>query len=79
VGGSYMVDGVVTVRDLNRDFDWELPEDDAATIAGLVIHIARRIPDIGERFELEDFSFEVMRRLRNQITAVRIRPPKATN
>ncbi len=78
-GGSYMVDGVVTVRDLNRDFDWELPEDDAATIAGLVIHIARRIPDIGERFELEDFSFEVMRRLRNQITAVRIRPPKATN
>jgi Mg2+/Co2+ transporter CorB len=79
VGGSYMVDGVVTVRDLNRDFDWELPEDDAATIAGLVIHIARRIPDIGERFELEGFSFEVMRRLRNQITAVRIRPPKATN
>ncbi len=78
-GGSYMVDGVVTVRDLNRDFDWELPEDDAATIAGLVIHIARRIPDIGERFELEDFSFEVMRRLRNQITSVRIRPPKATN
>lgn len=78
-GGSYMVDGVVTVRDLNRDFDWELPEDDAATIAGLVIHIARRIPDIGERFEVEDFSFEVMRRLRNQITAVRIRPPKATN
>jgi Mg2+/Co2+ transporter CorB len=78
-GGSYMVDGVVTVRDLNRDFDWELPEDDAATIAGLVIHIARRIPNIGERFELEDFSFEVMRRLRNQITAVRIRPPKATN
>ncbi|MFP6707615.1 MAG: HlyC/CorC family transporter [Alphaproteobacteria bacterium] len=78
-GGSYMVDGVVTVRDLNRDFDWELPEDDAATIAGLVIHIARRIPDIGERFELEDFSFEVMRRLRNQITSVRIRPPKPTN
>jgi len=78
-GGSYMVDGAVTVRDLNRDFDWELPEDDAATIAGLVIHIARRIPDIGERFELESFSFEIMRRLRNQITAVRIRPPKATN
>ena len=62
--------------DLNRDFDWELPEDDAATIAGLVIHIARRIPDIGERFAWNDFSFEVMRRLRNQVTAVRIRPPR---
>lgn len=78
-GGSYMVEGVVTVRDLNRDFDWELPEDDAATIAGLVIHIARRIPDIGERFELNDFSFEVLRRLRNQVTAIRIRPPPFKN
>lgn len=78
-GGSYMVEGVVTVRDLNRDFDWELPEDDAATIAGLVINIARRIPDIGDRFELNDFSFEVLRRLRNQVTAVRIRPPPVKN
>jgi Mg2+/Co2+ transporter CorB len=78
-GGSYMIDGVVTVRDLNRDFDWELPEDDAATIAGLVIHVARRIPDVGERFELNGFTFEVMRRLRNQVTAVRIRPPRAGN
>ncbi len=75
--GSFMVDGVVTVRDLNRDFDWDLPEDDAATIAGLVIHLARHIPDVGERFSLDGFSFEVMRRLRNQVTAVRIRPPKA--
>ena len=75
-GGSYMIDGVVTVRDLNRDFDWELPEDEAATIAGLVIHLARRIPDVGEHFNLNGFTFEVMRRLRNQVTAVRIRPPR---
>jgi Mg2+/Co2+ transporter CorB len=76
-GGSFMIDGVVTVRDLNRDFDWDLPEDDAATIAGLVIHLARRIPDVGESFSLDGFTFEVMRRLRNQVTAVRIRPPGA--
>ncbi len=75
-GGSFMVDGVVTVRDLNRDFEWDLPEDDAATIAGLVIHLARHIPDVGERFSLDSFNFEVVRRLRNQVTAVRIRPPK---
>ena len=74
-GGSYIVDGVVTIRDLNRDFDWDLPEDDAATIAGLVIHTARHIPDVGEEFELDGFNFEVIRRLRNQVTAVRIRPP----
>jgi Mg2+/Co2+ transporter CorB len=77
VGGSYMIDGVVTVRDLNRDFDWELPEDDAATIAGLVIHLARKIPDVGESFNLSGFTFEVVRRLRNQVTAVRIRPPRS--
>ena len=56
-GGSYMIDGVVTVRDLNRDFEWELPEDDAATIAGLVIHLARRLPDVGERFTHNGFKF----------------------
>lgn len=78
-GGSFMIDGVVTVRDLNRDFDWELPEDDAATIAGLVIHLARKIPDVGERFNLNGFAFEVVRRLRNQVTAVRVRPPRAKN
>ncbi|MDA1100723.1 MAG: HlyC/CorC family transporter [Proteobacteria bacterium] len=76
-GGSYLIDGVVTVRDLNRDFDWELPEYDAATIAGLVIHLARKIPDVGERFDLNGFAFEVVRRLRNQVTAVRVRPPRA--
>ena len=78
-GGSYIVDGVVTVRDLNRDFDWNLPEEDAATIAGLVIHTAKHIPDIGEHFELNGFKFEVMRRIRNQVTAIRICPPVTEN
>lgn len=72
---SYIVDGVVTIRDLNRDFDWNLPEEDAATIAGLVIHTAKHIPDIGEIFELNGFKFEVVRRLRNQVTTIRICPP----
>ena len=76
---SYIVDGVVTIRDLNREFDWDLPEDDAATIAGLVIHTARHIPEIGERFELNGFKFEVLRRLRNQITTIRIYPPVSSD
>ncbi len=74
-GNSYIVDGVVTIRDLNRDFDWNLPEEDAATIAGLVIHAAKHIPEIGERFELNGFKFEVLRRLRNQVTKIRVHPP----
>ena len=77
-GNSFLIDGVVTVRDLNRDFEWELPEDDAATIAGLVIRLARRIPDVGERFSHDGFTFEVVRRMRNQVTAVRIKPPRET-
>ena len=78
-GNSYIVDGVVTIRDLNRDFDWTLPEDDAATIAGLVIHTAKHIPEIGDRFELNGFKFEVLRRQRNQVTTIRVYPPKTEN
>ena len=73
--GSYLVDGGVPVRDLNRDLDWNLPEDEATTIAGLVIAHAGAIPDAGQRFAFFGFTFEIMRRQRNQITALRIVPP----
>ncbi len=72
--GSLLVDGTVTVRDFNRFGDWDLPDEEAATIAGLVIHEARRIPEIGERFSFHGFSFEVLRRQRNQITALELVP-----
>jgi len=70
--GSLIVDGTVTLRDLNRFCDWDLPDEEAATIAGLVIHEARRIPDVGERFVFHGMRFEVMRRHRNQITTLKI-------
>jgi Mg2+/Co2+ transporter CorB len=73
--GSYLVDGTVPVRDLNRDLDWNLPEDEATTIAGLVIAHAGAIPDAGQRFAFFGYTFEIMRRQRNQITALRIVPP----
>jgi Mg2+/Co2+ transporter CorB len=73
--GSYMVDGHVTIRDLNREYDWHLPDAEAATIAGLVLHEARRIPEIGQIFTFHGFRFEILRRKRNQITALRIAPP----
>ena len=72
--GSVIVDGTVTLRDLNRYCDWNLPDDEAATIAGLVIHEARRIPEVGEHFSFHGFRFEVLRRQRNQITALSLRP-----
>jgi Mg2+/Co2+ transporter CorB len=74
--GSYLVNGDVTIRDLNRDFDWRLPDENAVTLAGLVLHESRMIPDIGQLFLFHGFRFEVLRRVRNQITLIRITPPK---
>ena len=73
--GRCVVAGTATVRDLNRAFDWELPEEDATTVAGLVINEAQVIPDVGQSFDFFGFRFEVLRRQRNQITALRITPP----
>ena len=74
--GSVLVDGTVTIRDLNRQFDWDLPDEEAATVAGLVIHEARVIPKAGQAFAFHGFTFEVLRRQHNQITALRVRPPQ---
>ncbi|MBV9695047.1 MAG: CBS domain-containing protein, partial [Alphaproteobacteria bacterium] len=76
--GSYLIDGKVPVRELNRELDWNLPDEEATTIAGLVIHEARTIPDVGQRFAFFGFKFEILRRQRNQITALRVTPPSAT-
>jgi Mg2+/Co2+ transporter CorB len=73
--GTYLVDGVVTIRDINRAFDWELPDDEYSTIAGLILHEAQMIPDVGQVFNFYDFRFEVVRRQRNQITMIRLTPP----
>jgi Mg2+/Co2+ transporter CorB len=74
--GSYLIDGSVPIRDLNREFDWELPDSEAATIAGLVLNEARRIPEVGQEFTFHGFRFSVLRRQRNQITLLRVQPPK---
>jgi Mg2+/Co2+ transporter CorB len=73
--GSVLVSGWVTLRDLNRHFDWHLPDEEAATIAGLMIHEARRIPEVGQSFAFHGFRFEVLRRQRHQIVLLRIVPP----
>ncbi|WP_395645090.1 HlyC/CorC family transporter [Terricaulis sp.] len=70
--GSVNVDGGVPIRDLNRAMNWDLPDEDAVTIAGLVIHEAQAIPDPGQRFAFHGYRFQVLRRQRNQITALRV-------
>lgn len=72
--GSVLVDGAVPVRDLNRVMAWDLPDDEATTIAGLVIHEAGAIPEAGQVFTYHGFRFEVMRKIRNRVTALRVTP-----
>jgi Mg2+/Co2+ transporter CorB len=73
--GSFLVKGTMPIRDLNRLLDWNLPDEEATTIAGLVIHEARTIPEVGQRFAFYGFKFEILRRQRNQITVLRVTPP----
>ena len=70
--GSVIVEGSVTIRDLNRAMDWNLPDEEATTIAGLVIHEARAIPEPRQVFLFHGFRFEVLRKNRNRIAALRI-------
>ncbi|MSP80230.1 MAG: HlyC/CorC family transporter [Rhodospirillales bacterium] len=73
--GGYLVQGSVTIRDLNRELDWDLPGETATTLAGLVLHDSRRIPEVGQAFIFHGFRFEILRRQRHQITLIRVTPP----
>jgi Mg2+/Co2+ transporter CorB len=75
--GSIVADGATPIRDLNRTLDWHLPDDEATTIAGLIIHEARMIPNAGQAFTFHGFRFEVLRKRRHQVTAIRIIPVAA--
>jgi Mg2+/Co2+ transporter CorB len=72
--GSVNVDGGVPIRDLNRAMDWHIPDDEATTVAGFVIHETRSIPEPGQSFTFHGFRFQVLRKTRNRITALRVAP-----
>ncbi len=71
--GSYLVEGSMTIRDLNRATDWALPDDEANTVAGLVIHEAQMIPAQGQAFSFHGFRFEVVTRRENRLTRLKVR------
>jgi Mg2+/Co2+ transporter CorB len=79
--GSFVADGSVTLRDLNREMDWNLPDDRASTLAGLILHEARQIPLQGQVFTFYNLRFEILERQRNQIRKIRVTPlePKGTD
>ncbi len=70
--GSYNIEGAVPLRDLNRAFDWNLPDEEATTVAGLVIHEARMIPDAGQVFTFHGFRFEVLKKRKQQLSLLKV-------
>jgi Mg2+/Co2+ transporter CorB len=75
--GSVVVDGSVTIRDLNRAMNWDLPDEEAVTVAGLLIHEAQKIPEVGQGFTFHRHRFRVVERKGNQITVLQISGPEA--
>ncbi len=77
--GSVTVEGTVAIRDLNRAMDWDLPDEEATTVAGLVMHEAQTIPEAGQAFTFYGYRFEIVRKQRNRITGVRVRQLKRSD
>lgn len=76
---SFVVDGATTIRELNREFEWSLPHNDYATVAGLVLYEAQALPEVGQSFTFYNFRFDILERQRHQITSVRITPLEKTD
>jgi Mg2+/Co2+ transporter CorB len=72
--GAYLIDGSMTIRDVNRAHDWNLPDEEANTVAGLVIHEAQIIPVEGQVFSFHGFRFEVVNKDENRLATLKIRP-----
>jgi Mg2+/Co2+ transporter CorB len=72
--GTWAVDGAVTIRDLNREFEWGLPDEEYATLAGLILHEAKVLPEAGQSFSFHGFTFDIVKRQRNRIKKIRVTP-----
>ena len=72
--GSYIIDGKVTIRDLNREFDWGLPDEEYSTLAGLILFESQRIPNVGQTYTFFGVRFEILKKQKNQISLVRVIP-----
>ena len=75
--GTYMIEGTATIRDVNRELDWNLPDEYYTTIAGLIIHESKMIPDVGQNFIFYGYRFTIVKREKHQITMLKVAPPVA--
>ena len=73
--GAVQVDGAVPIRDLNRAMNWNLPDEEATTVAGLVLEEIQFIPEVGQAFQIHGMNFKILRTKPNRITMIEILPP----
>jgi Mg2+/Co2+ transporter CorB len=74
--GDYIIQGSVTLRDLHRQYDWALDESEASTLAGLILHETRSIPDVGALIAIKGFTLKILRKNNHQITLIRVTPDR---
>ena len=70
--GSLTVTGTTEIRNINRNYGWDLPDEEANTISGLIIHESRSFPKKGQIFQFYGFKFEILEIYRNTISKIRI-------
>ena len=70
--GSFIIDGSVTIRDLNRSLGWHLPDQNANTIAGLVLYESKTIPEPGQEFRFHNIRFRILQKKANFISQLRL-------
>lgn len=74
---SFIIDGQVTIRDLNRKFGWSLCDENAVTLAGYLMDLTRSIPRQGQKFVFDNFEFEILNRNKNQLSLIKVTPLSA--
>lgn len=72
--GSFLIKGTVSIRDINRELDWDLPDENYTTIAGLIIHESKMIPEAGQSFIFYNYRFTIVKRVKHQIAMVKVIP-----
>ena len=73
--GGYLLNGSTTIRDINRHFHWGLSDEDAATLAGYVMYYLERIPNKGQMFEINGWTFVIHEKVHNHLSKIEVIPP----
>ncbi|HIA96320.1 MAG TPA: CBS domain-containing protein, partial [Gammaproteobacteria bacterium] len=58
--GSYMLEGSMMIRDINKRIDWDLPTDGPKTLSGLILETAQSIPESNVGLKIGEYRFETI-------------------